>query len=162
MSHITQVVSEIDDEQALRRAMEMLGVPVLENTKPRYYRDALGLSYQSYTKDESVVCDFVLTLPGKYDLGLKRNQEGKYEYVCDNELLSGSYGKLDLSRRFLGDNAEKLMTAYGNAKVELMLLNSGIPFERVTLENGDTQYIVDEEHAVTREAFDDNDDGKTR
>lgn len=99
---------------------------------PRYYGTGYG-------RREAGVCDVVIKLPGKYDLGLKADGTGTYVYECDSELLSGSFGLNDTGRRLLGDNAALLMLTYNEVKTEDALMMAGISFTR-TVENGVTVY----------------------
>lgn len=135
MSHIfkEQADPSIVDPVYIRRACEILGVELLENTTPRYYYTASG-------GREAPVCDFVLKLPGKYDLGLRRKADGSFEYVCDNELLRGNFGMNDPSRKLLGDNAQRLVQTYSMAGVELELETHGVPYVRVQTANGSWAY----------------------
>ena len=78
MSHVTKlagvVITDIGAVRAAVQELNSLGVTVgiAENQKPRVH------GYDSVEK-----CDYVLTLPGAYDVGLKRNAEGNYEPVLD-------------------------------------------------------------------------------
>lgn len=108
MSHITEVRTVLKDGQAIEDAAKALGVDLSQNAKPRYYGSTYGGS-------ESKPCDYVLKLPGKYDLGLKKSADGTYAFVCDNELLSGSYGQNDASRKFLGEDASRFRQEYAAA-----------------------------------------------
>ena len=135
MSHIVQKVCEVEDLSLLITAAEKLGLETKLHRRPRYYGTVSGGT-------ESKLCDLVILLPGKYDLGVHRDGE-TYQWVCDSELLSGSYGLQDLGRRLLGENAENLMTAYGEAKVELELLQLGLNFTRRVVD-GRIEYEIDE------------------
>jgi len=123
MSHIVEKKSEITNLDYVQRACERLGLTYQYDAVPRYYYTASG-------GQEAMRCAMVIRLPGKYDLGLKRSADGSYAYVCDGELLSGSYGLRDAGRQLLGDNAALLMQGYNECKVEEMLMQSGISFTR--------------------------------
>lgn len=105
MSHITEVKTLIKDAQAIEDAAKKLDCKLDTNAQPRYYGSAYG-------GRESKSCDYVLRLPGKYDLGLKKNAGGTYDFVADNELFSGSFGRDDASRRFLGEDASRFRQEY--------------------------------------------------
>ncbi len=102
------MATEIKDIKAAEDAAKALGCSVEHDTKPRYYGSAYGGS-------ESKSCDLVIKMPGKYDLGLKKNAAGAYDFVCDNELLAGSFGRSDKSRQLLGDNAARFKQEYAAA-----------------------------------------------
>lgn len=127
MSHMVEKESEITNLDYVEQTCERLGLPVERNAKPRYYY--VG-------GHEATVCDLVIKLPGKYDLGLKRMANGTYAYVCDSELLSGNYGRSDAGRQLLGENAALLMQGYNEVKVEDMLMQSGINFTRTVDADG--------------------------
>lgn len=130
MSHIVRSKSEIKNLAYAKAAAQRLGLTVEENVKPRYY-NPMGT--------ESSVCELVIKLPGKYDLGLKADGKGGYVYECDSELLSGSYGRNDAGRQLLGDNAAALMLTYNEIKTEDALMMAGISFTK-SVENGVTIY----------------------
>lgn len=131
MSHIVEKKSEITNLDYVLQVCKRLGLGVEHFAKPRYYY-AGG--------HESKVCELVIKLPGKYDLGLKLTADGSYAYVCDGELLSGSYGLRDAGRQLLGDNAALLMQGYNECKVEEMLMQSGINFTRTVDADGVVLY----------------------
>lgn len=147
MSHIGNVQTELDDERALRYAIELLiqqhpGVrlELLENTAPRFYYSAV----ETIARAENRVCPIVLKLPGKYDLGFYRNEQGKYVMISDTELMSGSFGADDAGRKLLGDKAAAVLDAYDQAKVELMLMDQGLSFTRDVDAQGNVHYLTDD------------------
>jgi len=108
MSHIVKGNSQITDIDVLRVALQNMGLTLKVGGKPRYYYTDAKMY-----NDEAPECDYVVSLPGKYDLGLKRNdQTQSYDFVCDSELLSGSFGRDSEGRKILGENASKLMNEY--------------------------------------------------
>lgn len=134
MSHIVRSKSEIRKLNYAKAAAIRLGLQVEENAVPRYYYTGSG-TYGN----EAKVCDLVIKLPGKYDLGIKADGKGGYIYECDSELLSGSFGQRDAGRQLLGDNAAKLMLTYNEIKTEDALMMAGISFTK-SVENGVTIY----------------------
>jgi len=141
MSHVVRVQCEVADEELLVRAAEKLGLEVERNALPRYWESAYG-------GKESRACDLVILLPGKYDLGVKRGEDGTYQWVCDTELLSGDFGADDPGRKILGEHAENLMTMYGAAAVERDLLG-GATYQTSIGADGTVYYDV-EESELTR------------
>jgi len=136
MSHIVRVECSVTDLGLLKSAASRLGLVVEENGVPRYFGSAHG-------GRESQACELVILLPGKYDLGVKRRPDGAYEWICDGELLAGSYGRDDAGRALLGEGAEHLMTAYAQAAVERDLL-PGATYSTSIGEDGTIFYDVDE------------------
>jgi len=104
MSHLVKGQSKITDIDVLRQALQNMGLGLRNGGRPRFYYDQ---------SEAGIDCDYVVPLPGKYDLGLKMNEStGTYDMVCDSELLSGSYGRGSEGRKILGENAEKLVNEY--------------------------------------------------
>lgn len=111
MSHITNVRTEITDEAAVRAVAAAWGCTVEASAVPRYYSTAWG-------GQEAAVCDLVVRLPGKYDLGLMLQADGTYKAMCDTELLNGSFGRNDSGRLLCGTNLDQFMQAYAVKRVE--------------------------------------------
>ena len=136
MSHIVRTTANIEDIAQLRRAALILGVPIVENATPRYYytgaAGAIG--------HEAEVCDLVLKLPGRYDLGVKI-ENGKARFVCDSELLHGNYGRGSEGRRIVGEDAVNLYTAYEEAGVQLMCEREGLTYSRVVEGDAIAYYV---------------------
>lgn len=130
ISHIVEKKSAITDLGYVKQVCARLHLPVEHDAVPRYY----------YNAGEASVCDLVIRLPGKYDLGLKLMGDASYAVVSDTELLSGSFGAGDPGRRLLGDNAALLLQGYNECKVEEMLMQSGISFTRTVDADGVVLY----------------------
>lgn len=81
MSQIIEVKPEerITDIEALKSAAKDLNMTLVEKGQVRYYHG---------TKD----ADYVLKLPGKYDLGFVKQKDGSYQFLADNELVGGPFG----------------------------------------------------------------------
>ena len=137
MSHIVEVKCAVENLDALVMAAERMGLTVVRDAEPRYYGTGFGGT-------ESKRCELVIQLPGRYDLGVKRQADGSYGWVCDGELLSGSYGAGSPGRKLLGENAELLLGQYAAAQTELMLMEAGVSFTRVTRDDGTIEYEVDD------------------
>lgn len=111
MSHIVTGKAKLKDVDALERAVAELNklhnnqVKLLRNACPRYFYG------------EGPQCDFVIKLPGRYDLGIRLNKQGEYELVADNELMGGqygsdNYGRGDAGRKILGEDCRELLKQY--------------------------------------------------
>src|SRR5712691_10360994 len=114
MSHIVQGKSQVTDIECLRIALAAMGLTLQVGGRPRFYFSGNDM----YDK-ESIECDYVVPLPGRYDLGLKRQAEGSYNFVCDSELLSGNFGRGKEGRTLLGENASKLINEYVYAAAQM-------------------------------------------
>ena len=123
MSHLTTVKTQIKDMSAAADAAKELGCQFTKGGRVRYY----------YSTQDA---DYVLHLPGKYDLGFKLQEDGTYSFLCDNELLSGSFGRNDASRVHLGDNAGRFRQEYAAAVAMRAARKKGLSAFRKTREDG--------------------------
>lgn len=137
--------ASIKSPEQLERALSHLGWVVNEHAKPRYY-----YSGDARYGNEAEECDYVVELPGKYDLGIKRDPDGSWRFVCDSELLTGDFGRGSQGRKIVGDNAVNLYQALGEVEVEMMLEAKGIPYTRVLID-GIAEYSVDTERSEVRD-----------
>jgi phage tail tube protein FII len=145
MSHIVKTTAEIKSREQLERALSSLGWTVNEHATPRYYYTGTGVYGH-----ESEVCDYVVELPGKYDLGIKQNPDGTWKFVCDSELLRGNYGRSSQGRAIVGEEAVNLTQALGEVEVEMMLESKGISYNKIIV-NGQTEYEIDTESQQVRD-----------
>lgn len=145
MSHLTTVETQIEHPDAIRLAAETLGVQLQVDAIPRFYygvRAATSEAARAIAEREAQVCDFVLVLPGAYDLGLKRQADGRYAFVCDSELLSGRYGQADPGRQLLGDHGSRFLQEYAAATATLWAQGQGYAVDRTLLASGDVELTV--------------------
>ena len=87
--------------------------------------------------------DYVIKLPGRYDLGFKQQADGSFAYVCDSELLSGNFGRGGEGRARIGEQGETLAQYYATAKLKHVLARKGRRITSVREENG-VQYVTAE------------------
>lgn len=118
MSHLTTIRTAFVNREALFAAGEALGHPLIEGGQARYYS---GLSGE---------CDLLMKLPGRYDLGFKREDDGKFAAVCDSEVLTGSYGRSDAARQILGENLARFKQEYAAAVAQQFARKSGFAYSR--------------------------------
>ena len=96
MSHFTKISTEIRDLAALKKAAESMGFHMIPGASCRYY----------FGEKEM---DHVIRLPGKYDLGVKSETEGRYSLQAD--FWAGHVTK------YVGPNASLLMQKYSLEKI---------------------------------------------
>ena len=120
MSQIIEVQPEerITDIEALKTAAKDLGLELQEKGQVRYY----------YGTKEA---DYVLKLPGKYDLGFVKQADGSYQFKADNELIGGrsgsdGYGRGDVGRQVLGENCQNLYQRYRYRQFEQRARQRGL------------------------------------
>ena len=70
MSHFTRITAEIKDLEALKRAAANLNLSLVSNTSCRYY---YGSEYREY----------VIKLPGQYDVAVEERGKGVYDWGAD-------------------------------------------------------------------------------
>lgn len=126
MSHITHVQSQVNNADALRAAVKALQeqhpeISLEENAAPRYWGSLFGGT-------EATVCEYVLRLPGKYDLGFKQQDDGSYSFQCDTELLTGGFGRGDVGRAIIGEHAAVLKQTYTVERMRLLARQRGHAF----------------------------------
>lgn len=132
MSQIIEVQPEerITDIEALKSAAKDLGLELQEKGQVRYYYGAKS-------------ADYVLKLPGKYDLGFIKHTDGSYQFLADNELVGGrsgtdGYGRGDAGRKVLGENCQNLYQRYRYRQFERRAKARGLSVtERGRNERGD-------------------------
>lgn len=71
MSHWFQIQTSLSSESAIKKAGNKLGYMVVHNQNCRGYNN------------QKTKCDLVLKLPGEYDLGFQKNEQGSYDMVAD-------------------------------------------------------------------------------
>ena len=128
MSHLTTIQSQIKFPQEILTAANALGITVIQQAKARFYAGS------------SDVCDFVLQLPGRYDLGLKRMADQTYHFVCDEEVLSEVENERNRDAlRILGKGAGRFLQEYQAAVARKQAQKAGLTYHRHTLSDGTLQ-----------------------
>lgn len=135
MSVIVTIESEIKDIRCVEEAIKALNknntnraITITKNSAPRYYSGT------------GPVCDYVVVLPDRYDLGLKKNGN-KFEIVADNELIGGRsssdrYGKNDLGRALIGEDCRFFKQECAVAAIEKAAKKKGQKVKRINNANG--------------------------
>jgi hypothetical protein len=146
MSHWFKVKTHFTSEKAIKKTANSLNFPIRHNQLCRGYG-------RNTTK-----CDLVMKLPGQYDVGFQKQQDGSYELVADfwsdhiSEYLANpdvlEYAKnkrKDLIEQGKFDKAEevinqakisKFMQAYNLYAVEELAQMQGLQYIENRLEDG--------------------------
>ena len=128
MSHLTTIQSQIKFPQEIFTAAQALGISVMQKAKARFYAGS------------SDVCDFVLQLPGRYDLGLKLMADQTYHFVCDEEVLSETENVRNSDAlRVLGKRGGRFLQEYHAAVAMTQARQAGLIYQRNTLSDGTLQ-----------------------
>jgi hypothetical protein len=96
MSHYSSVKTQINDLGALAAAAKEMGFGFLENARPRGY-------------STGAVCDVVVKLKGKYDVGFVKQADGTYAMTCD--------WYMGYVQKEIGENGGLFMQNYAYQKI---------------------------------------------
>jgi hypothetical protein len=116
MSHFTTIKTQIKDLEALRLALQEMGLTLHSNAEARGF-------ISSTTKGE-----YVIRLKGPYDIALNKQSDGAYGLTTD-----WWDGQVE---REVGKNYGKLLQLYGIHKATLEARKKGYTALRKTLPNG--------------------------
>lgn len=125
MSHLTTVQTQFRDIDPLREAVESFGLKLTEGGHCRFYSGRPSV-------------DYLVTLPGAYDVGFKVQADGSLSMVCDSELYKPTIynGKTSEAYKLWGQNFEKLTDAYSAAVITDTYQKQGFSVFREAREDG--------------------------
>ena len=129
MSHLKINTTQIRDEAVLAEVAKALNLPFTQNAKCRFYHD-------------SVDVDYVMTLPGMYDLGFKKNQDGSFNVIADEELFDGSSSRAKQGSAIIGKNASTIKHEYGFQLARSIAAKKGGQVKREILADGRVKLTV--------------------
>ncbi len=122
MSHFTEIKTQIKDIEALRLAVQEMGLTLLQNAGARGY-------YENKTKG-----DFVIRLKGPYDIALNKQPDGSYALTAD--LWQGHVEKE------VGQKYGKLLQLYGVHKASIEARKKGLSVLRRPQQNGAIKLVL--------------------
>ena len=122
MSHFTTIKTQIKDIEALRSAVNELGLQLLANTEARGY-------ISNKTKG-----DFVIRLKGPYDVALNQQPDGTFGLTTD--WWDGHVEKE------VGSNFGRLLQLYGVHKATAEAKKKGMSVLRRSQPNGSIKLIL--------------------
>jgi hypothetical protein len=122
MSHFTTIKTQIKDVEALRSAVNELGLQLLVNAKARGY-------ISNKTKG-----DFVIRLKGPYDVALNQQPDGTYGLTTD--WWDGHV------EQEVGSNFGRLLQLYGVHKASMEARKKGYSVMRKQQPNGSIKLIL--------------------
>jgi hypothetical protein len=122
MSHFTTIKTQIKDVEALRSAVNELGLQLLANTDARGY-------ISNKTKG-----DYVIRLKGPYDVALNQQPDGTYGLTTD--WWDGHV------EREVGTNFGRLLQLYGVHKTSMEARKKGYSVLRNSQPNGSIKLIL--------------------
>jgi hypothetical protein len=122
MSHFTEIKTQIKDIEALRLAVQEMGLTLLENAEARGY-------YENKTKG-----DFVIRLKGPYDIALNKQPDGTFGLTAD--LWQGHVEKE------VGQKYGRLLQLYGVHKASIEARKKGLSVLRRQQQNGAIKLVL--------------------
>jgi hypothetical protein len=122
VSHFTTIKTEIKDIDALRCAVEELGLSLEANTTARGYAG------------NKIDGDYIIRLKGPYDIAVNRQSSGSHELTCD--WWDGHVA------REVGEKYGKLLQLYGVHKAMREARRKGHLVQRRAQPNGAIKLIV--------------------
>jgi Protein of unknown function (DUF1257) len=130
MSHLSTVQSQFRDPAALRAAAKALGLELLTGGRARGYGGTL------YPE-----ADYLIKLPGPFDLAFRRQADGTYAMECDGGLMRGWYGS-EAGMAAIGKDANRLKVEYSFAVLQAEARRKGRQIQRQELPNGRVRVIM--------------------
>jgi Protein of unknown function (DUF1257) len=126
MSHFSQLKTQLNDKEILKKALTHLGFTIVEeeNTQVRgFFGDTISAEFKVLTSTH-------------YDIGFVRDESGNYQIVGDWELLPkvSDITQEEFSRR--------LKRAYAKTAIEEVAKAQGWDLQSVENDNGDTVEMV--------------------
>ena len=122
MSHFTEIKTQIKDIEALRLAVQEMGLTLLQNAEARGY-------YENRTKG-----DYVIPLKGPYDIALNKQPDGTYGLTAD--FWNGHV------EQEVGQGYGKLLQLYGVHKATLEARKKGLSVLRRQQQNGSIKLVL--------------------
>jgi hypothetical protein len=92
-------------------------------------------------KAEYKETDYMIELPGPFDLGFRRQADGTYAMECDGGLMQGWYGS-EAGMAKIGRNAGRLKQAYAFAILQAEARRKGQRIRQETLANGSIRVVM--------------------
>jgi hypothetical protein len=118
MSHLSIVSTTIRDIQALKEAAKALGLELKTGGQVRGYG---GERYKE--------TDYMIELPGPFDLGFRKQANGTYTMECDGGLMQGWYNS-EAGMTKIGRNAGRLKQEYAYAILQAEARRKGRTVQR--------------------------------
>ncbi len=152
MSHWFSVKTKFNSVDAIKKAASQMGYMVVHNRKCRGYAG------------QETHCDLVLRLPGEYDVGFEKQEDGTYEIVADfwayhvsdylanadalkeaeklfNEKIQSQEWSYTEAEAFMNEaKISKFMQAYNCAALEELVRMQGLQYIANTLADGTIVY----------------------
>ena len=122
MSHFTTIKTEIKDIDALRSAVEELGLTLISNVEARGYAG------------NTLKGDHVIRLKGPYDVAVNRQPNGSYGLTCD--WWDGHVA------REVGEKFGRLLQLYGVHKATGEARRKGHLVQRRAQPNGAIKLVI--------------------
>jgi Protein of unknown function (DUF1257) len=130
MSHLATVATTIKDIRALKEAAKALGLELKTGGRVRGYGGTLF---------EEI--DYMIKLPGPFDLGFRKQADGTYAMECDDGLMQGWYGS-EAGMAKIGRNAGALKQQYALAILQAEARRKGRQVQTQKMPNGSLRVVM--------------------
>ena len=130
MSHLSTVTTKIKDIQALREAAKALGLELKTGGRVRGYG---GVLYNE--------TDYMIALPGPFDLGFRKQADGTYAMESDGGLMEGWYDS-EAGMAKIGRNAGLLKQNYALAILQADARRKGRQVKTEKMPNGSLRVVM--------------------
>lgn len=129
MSHFTEIKTQIQDRPMLERALNILSHKFSCCESGEIIRGFYG---------DHILADFKIDTGTDYDIGLRRNENGNYEFIADWEMLK--HRGIDQEQY-----THKIMQRYAYEKVRATLEDQGYEVTEESVdEDGNIQLMVNQ------------------
>ena len=138
MSHVEEIVLDINDLDCLKEAATHFGMELVEQKTYKWFGRSVG-DYpipEGFTASDLGKCDYALRIPGNskaYEVGVVARKDGKPGYKLLWDFWQGGYGL----REKIGEKGKKLKQEYGVALAIKHQRRKGLRCSRFEQENGD-------------------------
>jgi hypothetical protein len=140
MSHLAQIDMAFRDLDALREALKEMGMTLGGKGKVKFYFSASGGSSADKNLED---CDYTCEIPNsRYGLGFKKQADGSLKLICDEEVLTGLYGRNESARKLMGEKGIKLWERYAVAGARMQARRKGYRMAESRLKDGSLQIKV--------------------
>jgi hypothetical protein len=131
MSHLTTIKTQYNDVDTLREAVETFGLELTQGGNCRYFSGKPAV-------------DWLVTLPGNYDVGFKQEADGSLSVMCDSELFKPTIynGQKSVAYEKWGDKFERLTGEYNAIRITNIYRRKGHSVSRETRQDGSIKVVA--------------------
>lgn len=131
MSHLTTLKTIFNDVDSLRAAVESFGLKLEEGGECRYFSGRPRV-------------DYLVKLPGNYDVGFKHEADGSLNIMCDSEMYKPTIYNGQKSEAYArwGEGFQKLSAEYNAQRITSMYRRKGYSVSREQRQDGTIKMVA--------------------